>query len=141
MLCRVILSVFCVIFVCFSKTDAIDDKTLTGKITYAGSIKLHADYQIEISLNDISRMDAPSITIASTIISNVTSFPISYVLKYKPSDIKLTNHYSISARITKPDGTLAFTTDFNIRIDFEHETNAPIDIAVIEGDQSKSKNN
>lgn len=63
------------------------------------------------------------------------------MLKYKPSDIKLTNHYSISARITKPDGTLAFTTDFNIRIDFEHETNAPIDIAVIEGDQSKSKNN
>ena len=55
---------------------------ITGKIIHIGSDTIDQNSQLEISLRDVSLMDVQAKLIASTIISNPKTFPISYKLQY-----------------------------------------------------------
>jgi putative lipoprotein len=111
--------------------DAVAEKFITGKITYIGSSSIDKNSQVEISLRDVSLMDVASKLIASTNVSNAKTFPISYQLKYNPSDIKPHNTYAVSARITGPDSKLLFINDVHTQVDFKGSTSPTVNIAVI----------
>jgi len=111
--------------------NAIGEKSITGKITHIGSNTLDRNSQVEVSLRDVSLMDVKSKLIASTVISNATTFPISYKLKYNPSDIKSGLTYSLSARITGPGNKLSFINDVHTPAKLTGTASPTIDIAVI----------
>jgi putative lipoprotein len=104
------------------------EKFITGKITHVGSDIIDKNSQIEISLRDI---DVESKLVASTIISNAKTFPISYKLKYNPSDIKPAHTYALFARINGPDNKLRYINDVQTRAKLTDTTSLTIDIAVI----------
>ena len=78
-------------------------------------------------------MDVQSKLIASTVISDAKTFPVSYKLKYNPSDIKPGHTYSLSARITGPGNRLGFITDVHTPAKLTETASPTIDIAVIRG--------
>jgi putative lipoprotein len=111
--------------------DFVAEKFISGKITHIGSSNIDTNSQVEVSLRDISLMDVASKLIASTTIYNAKTFPISYQLKYNPSDIKPHQTYAIFARITGPDSKLLFINDVHTQVDFTDSTSPTINIAVI----------
>ncbi len=92
--------------------DGAERKTasVTGTVTYLPRIALSPKAVIEVKLLDVSRADAPSITIAKqTIESNGRQVPFSFQLPYDPSRINPRRRYAVQARILE-NGRLRFTT-------------------------------
>ena len=84
--------------------------TVTGTITYRERIALTPDAVVEVKLLDVSRADAPAITIGEQIIENPGQVPIAFEIEYNPTDIDERFTYAIGARITE-SGELAFIND------------------------------
>jgi len=118
--------------------NVVADKFITGKITYIGSSSIDKNSKVEISLRDVSLMDVPSKLIASTTISDAKIFPISYQLKYNPSDIKPHQTYAISVAITDSDNKLLFVNNVQAKVEFTDSTSPMVNIAVIRNEGSSS---
>ena len=83
---------------------------VTGTITYRERIALSPEAVIEVKLLDVSRADAPAITIGEQIIENPGQVPVSFEIEYTPADIDSRFTYVVQARITQNE-ELAFITD------------------------------
>lgn len=78
-------------------------------------------------------MDVASKVIATTTINDAKTFPISYTLKYNPSDIKPGHTYALSARITASGDKLQYINDVRTSPDFSQTKSPTVNIAVIKG--------
>ncbi|CAF4166695.1 unnamed protein product, partial [Rotaria sp. Silwood2] len=110
---------------------AIIEKFITGKVIHAGSNTIDKNSQVKVELRDVSLMDVASKLIASATIINAKIFPISYKLKYNPSNIKPNHTYAIQARINRPDDKLLYINDVRTQADFSKSASPMIDAAVI----------
>lgn len=90
--------------------NAEEARTLKGSIAYRERIALPPDAKAEVKLVDVSRADAPSVTIAEQTFPLTGSVPASFELTYDPARIVSGNRYALQARITA-DGQLMFITD------------------------------
>ena len=111
--------------------------TIKGQILHSKNLMNPVGYA-EITIQDVSLADAPSVRIASKNIPlrGIWSFPLDYEFQFDPSDI-IANPWksiSISARITKmPDNLLSYISDTSIDL-IDHNTKSikkTIDIPVI----------
>lgn len=84
--------------------------SVTGTISYPGSAPLPPGAELTVRLEDVSRADAPSITIAERVIANPGQSPIPFEIGYDPADIDARFDYSIQATITQ-GGALLFIND------------------------------
>ena len=84
--------------------------SVTGTVSYPGSAPLPPGAELTVRLEDVSRADAPSITIAERVIANPGQSPIPFEIGYDPADIDARFDYSIQATITQGD-TLLFIND------------------------------
>ena len=84
--------------------------SVTGTIAYPGSAALPPGAELTVRLEDVSRADAPSVTIAERVIANPGQSPIRFEIGYDPADIDDRFDYSIQATITHGD-TLLFIND------------------------------
>jgi hypothetical protein len=80
-------------------------------------------------------MDVASKLIASTTITDAKTFPVSYKLKYNPSDIKPHNSYAVSVTISGPDGKLLFINDVQSRVELIGSTSTTMNVGVIKGNK------
>ena len=65
-----------------------------------------------VSLDDVSRADAPAINLGRQVITTTgQQVPIPFSIAYNPATIDPRFTYAVSARITAPDGALLFITD------------------------------
>ena len=90
--------------------DAPDsrDEVIEGNVVYRERMMLPPGARVEIEFADVSRADAPSVTIASVRIDDAHASPIPYRLTYDPTLIDPRARYALQARIY--DGnTLIFT--------------------------------
>ena len=85
--------------------------SVTGSVTYRERIALSPDSSVQVQLRDTSYQDAASILIAEQVIHNPGQVPIKFKIDYNRDDLEPRNTYSISARITGPDGRLLFIND------------------------------
>jgi uncharacterized lipoprotein YbaY/heat shock protein HslJ len=83
---------------------------VTGTVSYRERMALSPDALVQVSLQDISRADAPAIELARMEISNPGQVPIPFELEYDPAGIDERMTYSVSARITDR-GKLIFISD------------------------------
>jgi uncharacterized lipoprotein YbaY len=82
--------------------------TLSGTVSYMQRIALPPNAVVEVTLQDVSRADAPATVIArQTIQANGQQVPIPFALEYDPSAINPAMRYAVSARITE-DGKLTW---------------------------------
>jgi uncharacterized lipoprotein YbaY len=76
--------------------------TLSGTVTYLQRIALAPDAVVEVTLQDVSRADAPAEVISTqTIATQDAQVPITYSLKYDPGKIDAKNTYAVRATITE----------------------------------------
>ncbi|MBN4064409.1 YbaY family lipoprotein [Dehalococcoides mccartyi] len=86
----------------------ISQSSVVGTITYAQEVALNPDAVVTVKLLDVSRADAPSITLGEQIIENPGQAPVSFKIDYNEDDIDSRFSYSVRAEI-REDGRLLFT--------------------------------
>lgn len=103
-----------VVFVCAGCASdgggAPAQSTLSGSATYRERIALPPAALFEVTLEDVSRADAPAEVIGRTRIESPGNPPIHFVIPYDPAKVSSQHRYVVRARITV-DGALMFTTD------------------------------
>ncbi len=83
---------------------------VTGTIAYRQRIALTPSAVIEVKLVDVSRADAPSVTVAEQTIKPAgRQVPIEFELSYDPGRIEERNRYAVQVRILE-NGSLRFLT-------------------------------
>ncbi len=79
---------------------SVETARVTGTVTYRQRIALTPNAVIEVKLLDVSRADAPAVTIAEqTIMPAGHQVPIAFSLEYDPGRIDDRSRYVIQARI------------------------------------------
>ncbi|MGD8439016.1 MAG: YbaY family lipoprotein [Holophagae bacterium] len=81
-----------------------------GTATYRERMALPPDAVLEVTLEDVSRMDVPAEVIGRVEIADPGNPPYAFEIPYDADAIDERHSYSVWARITR-DGTLMFTTD------------------------------
>jgi len=84
---------------CFALPDTTVEKELTGQLTWVGKDPFDSTWKILVELLDKDAKHTEAHLVASTIILNQKSFPISFTLKYKPSEIKPEHSYFLFVQI------------------------------------------
>ena len=97
----------------YSQTPTV--ATVTGTITYRERIALTPNAAVEIKLQDVSRADAPAVTMGEQIIENPGQVPIAFEIEYDPADIDDRFTYAIGVRITE-SAELTFINDTRYQI-------------------------
>lgn len=84
---------------------------VTGTVTYLQRSALPPDAKIQVSLQDVSLQDAPSVKLGEQVIeAQGKQVPFPFEITYNPSEIKPNHRYTVSARITTGD-KLLFISD------------------------------
>ena len=87
-----------------------DTASITGTATYRERMMLPAGSLLEVTLEDVSRTDAPADVIARNESVITTAPPFAFTLPYDPSRINSGHRYNVRARITA-QGILMFQSD------------------------------
>lgn len=101
-------------------TPAEQPVTVTGSITYRERMALPPTAQVEVTLADVSLMDAPSKMIAQqafTADGRQVPFSFSLTVDQRPLDPR--HSYAVSARISDASGKLMFITDTRNSVTFD----------------------
>ena len=94
--------------------------SVTGSITYRERMALPPTAQVEVTLADVSLMDAPSKTIArQSFTADGRQVPFAFSLTVDERKIDPRGRYSVSARITDASGKLMFITDTHNGVTFD----------------------
>jgi len=90
--------------------DLDSTSMITGTATYRERIALPPGAVLEVTLEDISRADAPALVIGQTRIESPGSPPFQFSITFDPARVQVRHRYAVRARITLDD-QLLFTTD------------------------------
>ena len=83
--------------------------TITGSALYRERIALPSNAVLEVTVEDVSRADAPATAIGRITLMPAGQVPIGFEVPYQESLVRQNHRYSVRARITH-DGTLLWTT-------------------------------
>ena len=83
--------------------------TISGSATYRERIALPADAVLEISVEDVSRADAPAQVVARATVRPSGQVPIAFTVEFDPRQIDPTHRYAVRAQLLA-SGRLEFTT-------------------------------
>ncbi|WP_374525634.1 YbaY family lipoprotein [Sphingopyxis sp.] len=94
--------------------------SVTGSITYRERMALPPTAQVEVTLSDVSLMDAPSKTIAQqAFTADGRQVPFAFSLTIDQRKLDARGRYAVSARITDASGRLMFITDTHNGVTFD----------------------
>ncbi|OHD08266.1 YbaY family lipoprotein [Sphingopyxis sp. RIFCSPHIGHO2_12_FULL_65_19] len=101
-------------------TPAEQPVSVTGSIAYRERIALPPTAQVEITLADVSLMDAPSKTIArQSFTADGRQVPFAFTMTVDQRPLDPRHSYAVSARITDAAGNLMFITDTRNSVAFD----------------------
>ncbi|HSO83704.1 META domain-containing protein [Thiocapsa sp.] len=89
--------------------------TLEGTATWRERIALPEGTVLEVVIEDISRADAPAGRIASTVVEDVRTPPVSFGIDYDPAALSPRGVYAVRATLRR-NAELLFTTDRITRV-------------------------
>ena len=97
-----------IIFIIFVLLGCSKTATVTGTITYVEKIALPSEgVVLTAKIEDVSRADAPAVTIGEQVMENPGQVPIPFEIEYTPGDIDERYVYALRVRI-EVDGKLWF---------------------------------
>lgn len=89
------------------------EPTLAGTVSYREALRIPATAELEVKLVDVSRADAPSVTISEVKIQPQGSRAVPFALSYDPALVTSKHSYALQARVTDKGKLLAITTEHN----------------------------
>ncbi|MGB5975662.1 MAG: YbaY family lipoprotein [Nodosilinea sp.] len=93
-----------------------DSSSVTGTVSYRPRVAMPPNAVLDVSLIDVSRADAPAVTIASqSTVFGDRQVPIPFELVYDPNQIDSRLSYAVQARILV-DGQLRFTSTSRVGV-------------------------
>ena len=105
---------------CATIPPAEEPVSVTGSITYRERMALPPTAQVEVTLADVSLMDAPSKTIAQqSFTADGRQVPFAFSLTVDQRQLDPRHSYAVSARITDASGRLMFITDTRNSVTFD----------------------
>ncbi len=105
---------------CATIPPAEEPVSVTGSITYRERMALPPTAQVEVTLADVSLMDAPSKTIAQqSSTADGRQVPFAFSLTVDQRQLDPRHSYAVSARITDASGRLMFITDTRNSVTFD----------------------
>ena len=84
---------------------------LDGEVFYLQRIALPPAATLSVSLQDVSLMDAPAVTLASQAGPIQGNVPLPFHLSYDPAQVKPGHRYAVSARIEYQGQLLFISTE------------------------------
>lgn len=106
-----VFKVFVLILLSISSTILYaEQEALSGSASFRERIALPPNAVFTATLEDVSLMDVPSVTLGTVSIDEAVKTPIFFFINYNRDDIKLGRRYNVRGRITV-DGKLKFITD------------------------------
>ncbi|OYQ20826.1 hypothetical protein B7L09_11450 [Pseudomonas mandelii] len=103
--------------------------SLDGEVFYLQRIALPPAATLSVSLQDVSLMDAPAVTLAEQKGPVKGQVPLPFHLSYDPAQVKPGHRYSVSARI-EVDGKLMFITTEHHAVQLDGSDPQPLKIRV-----------
>ena len=103
--------------------------SLDGEVFYLQRIALPPTAILSVSLQDISLMDAPAVTLAEQKGPVKGQVPLPFHLSYDPAQVKPSHSYSVSARI-EVDGKLLFITTERHTVQLNAQDSQPLCLRV-----------
>jgi uncharacterized lipoprotein YbaY len=95
---------------CSTSTTEPASASITGTASYRERMMLPPGSILEVTLEDVSRADAPADVIARAEVEASKAPPYFFTLEYDPARINSNHRYNVRARIMA-DGTLMFQSD------------------------------
>ena len=124
----IILGLTALLGACQSMTPA-SKASLDGEVFYLQRIALPPTATLSVSLQDVSLMDAPAVTLAEQKGPVKGQVPLPFHLSYDPAQIKPGHTYSVSARI-ELDGKLLFITTERHAVQLDGKDEQPLRLRV-----------
>ena len=90
-----------------------NESTIKGEAVYTDNLTLPKDAKFEVTLEDVSLMDAPSVVLGQTTIDPAGQIPIAYTITFDDEKIVLGHRYAVRAKITQGDELLYMTDTMN----------------------------
>lgn len=105
--------------------------TISGTVTYLPRIALPDNAEIVVELEDVARMDVPSVVIASQrIFAGGRQVPIAYSLTYDNASITDMGRYNVRARIFV-EGVLTWISDTSMPVISNGEMTAEVQVVQV----------
>lgn len=101
--------------------------SLDGEVFYLQRSALPPAATLSVTLQDVSRADAPAVTIARDSGQIKGQVPLPFHLEYDPRQIEPGHRYAINARI-EADGKLLFTNPEQVAVKLDGTDPAPLRI-------------
>ena len=92
------------------------EPAVVGRLNYLARIALPEDARVTVTIEDVSKADAPATVIGETTMPAPAGPPIPFAVTYNLNDIQPENTYAVRAKITAGDGTLLFTSDTAVHV-------------------------
>jgi len=124
----ILLGLTALLGACQSMTPA-SKASLDGEVFYLQRIALPPTATLSVSLQDVSLMDAPAVTLAEQKGPVKGQVPLPFHLSYDPAQIKPGHTYSVSARI-ELDGKLLFITTERHAVQLDGKDEQPLRLRV-----------
>ncbi|MHC6227011.1 YbaY family lipoprotein [Pseudomonas sp. X10] len=112
-----------------SSSPTTNKASLDGEVFYLQRIALPPAATLNVSLQDVSLMDAPAVTLASQNGPVKGNVPLPFHLTYDPAQVKPGHRYAISARI-ELDGRLLFINTEQHAVQLDGNDPQPVRIKV-----------
>ncbi|MEE1867470.1 YbaY family lipoprotein [Pseudomonas auratipiscis] len=112
-----------------SSTPQAPKASLDGEVYYLQRIALPPAATLSVSLQDVSLMDAPAVTLASQNGPVKGNVPLPFHLSYDPAQVKPGHRYAVSARI-ELDGKLLFINTEHHGVQLDGSDPQPLRIKV-----------
>ena len=117
-------------------TSTPDIATLSGTVSYRERIALPPGSQLQVTLEDTSRADAPATVLGEFHETVSAQVPLPFSIAYAPADVQPNHRYSLRARLTDADGRLLFISDTHIPVLGPNDPSGPIAIPVVAAKRS-----
>lgn len=102
----VLASLFCLVPALVAQTPAGTGPAVTGTLTYRERVALPPTAAAEVTLEDVSRPDAPPSIVARVRIAPAGQVPLTFELPFDPARIDPGKRYALRARITDGETVL-----------------------------------
>lgn len=113
---------------CTSNTPS-HQASLDSEVYYLQRMALPPAATLSVSLQDVSLMDAPAVTLANQAGPVKGNVPLPFHLTYDPTQIKAGHRYAVSARI-ELDGKLLFINTEHHGVNLDGSDPQPVRIKV-----------
>lgn len=101
-------------------------QTVTGTVTMRERLALPPTAVVEVTLEDVSRADAPAVAIATARIEHPGQPPVPYALSFDPAAIHPGRRYAVRARILDRDQLMFTTTESYLVLTQGHGVEADV---------------